>query len=367
MRKPDTLSLLVFARSWGIVILFVALFGAFSAWGAPIFGTFANFSLILGGASLATLFAAAIAMGVFSGALDLSVPGIAAISGVVLAKALLVHQSVWVGIILALITGAVFGLVNAFFTLKGLNPLAVTIGTLSVTSGLAAVVTNGPPLFGFKGLEFIGSQQYFATKINGTMVGLPGPFMVVLLVYVVFTIFLTQTRGGARFLAAGGNAEALRRSGVNANLYKMLGFVISGILAAVGGIVTTAFTSQASALPATNQLFTGLTAVALSGISLAGGRGSLPKVFVGSVIISEIASILVIKNIQPFWGTVITGALLIFALYVELVIQKAVSKQVVQHRSAAPAPAPAVASAAMPTTNYLSNTTDGAATEKKDA
>jgi ribose transport system permease protein len=111
--------------------------------------------------------------------------------------------------------------------------------------------------------------------------------------------------------------------------------VLSGVLAAVGGIVTTAFTSQASSLPATGPLFTGLTAVALSGISLAGGRGSLRKVFVGSIGISEIASILAIQNIQPFWSTVITGLLLIGALAGELAIQKQVSKQVVTQGTAA--------------------------------
>lgn len=325
MRKPDTLSVLVFTRNWGIVILFVVLFAAFSVWGAPIFGTFNNFSLILGAASISTIFAASIAMGVFSGALDLSVPGVAAVSSVIMALMLNAHQNVWVAMLVALIIGAAFGLLNALVTLRGVNPLAVTIGTLSVTSGLAAVFSGGPPVFGFTGLEFIGTNQYF---------GLPAPLMVVLLVYILGTIFLTQTRGGTRFLAAGGNAEALRRSGVNANLYKILGFVLSGTLAAVGGIVTTAYTSQASPQPATASLFTGLTAVALSGISLAGGRGSLPKVLVGSLVIAEISSALVIKNIQPYWSTVITGILLIVALTGELAIQKAVSKQVVAHRAA---------------------------------
>ena len=150
---------------------------------------------------------------------------------------------------------------------------------------------------------------------------------------IVGTIFLTQTRGGGRFMAAGGNAEALRRSGVNANLYKVLGFVLSAALAGVAGIVTAAYTTQGNPAAATESLFTGLTAVALSGISLAGGRGSLPKVMVGALVIAEITSILNIKNIQPFWGIVITGALLIGSLYLEMTIQKQVSKRVVESKN----------------------------------
>jgi len=87
--------------------------------------------------------------------------------------------------------------------------------------------------------------------------------------------------------------------------------------------------------------------VALSGISLAGGRGSLPKVLVGSLVIAQITSILNIKNIEPFWGIVITGALLIGALYLELTIQKQVSKRVVQTKSKTPPPAPNTPSAAL--------------------
>jgi len=338
MRKLDSLSLLIFARSWGIVILFALLWGAFSIWGFPIFGTFTNFSVILQGASISTIFAASIAMGVFSGALDLSVPGTAALASVILAKCLLSGVNVWAAFAIALAVSVVVGLINSFFTLRGLNPLAVTIGTLSITSGTAALITTGPPLYGFTGLDFIATNRYF---------GLPAMFYVVMIVYIIGTVFLTQTRGGARFLAAGGNAEALRRSGVNANLYKVLGFVLSGLLAGVAGIVTTAYTTQGNPAAATDSLFTGLTAVALSGISLAGGRGSLPKVLVGSLVIAQITSILNIKNIEPFWGIVITGALLIGALYLELTIQKQVSKRVVQTKSKTPPPAPNTPSAAL--------------------
>jgi ribose transport system permease protein len=325
MRKPDSLSFLLFVRSWGIVILFALLWGAFSIWGFPIFGTYVNFSVILQGAAISTIFAAAIAMGVFSGVLDLSVPGTAALASVVLAKSLLSGVPMWLAFVLAIVVACLVGLLNSFFTLRGINPLAVTIGTLSITTGAAALITTGPPLYGFAPMDWLATNLYF---------GLPAMFYVALVIYVIGTVFLTQTRGGGRFMAAGGNAEALRRSGVNANLYKILGFVLSAGLAGVAGIVTTAYTTQGNPAAATDSLFTGLTAVALSGISLAGGRGSLPKVMVGALVIAEITSILNIKNIQPFWGIVITGALLIGALYLEMTIQNQVSKRVVEAKNA---------------------------------
>lgn len=324
MRKPDALTLLVFIRDWGIVILLGLLFGVFAIWDAPFFGTWTNVGVILQAASISALFAAAIAMGVFSGVLDLSVPGVAAFSAVIMCVMINAGQNLWLAIAVALVIGAGLGLLNGWVSLRGLNPLAVTIGTLSITSGLAAVVTGGPALFGLDQLAFLGTEWYW---------GIPAPMFVVAGVYLIGTVFLTQTRGGARFMAAGGNPEALRRAGVNANTFKLLGFVISGLLAAVGGVITSAYTSQASPSPATGTLFTGLTAVALSGISLAGGRGSLPKVFVGALVIATIENALLIKNIQPFWATAITGALLILALAGDLAITKGVAKQVVRHRT----------------------------------
>ena len=320
MKKPDALSTLVFIRSWGITILLVLLWAVFSAIN-PIFGTFDNFSLILGAASISAIFAASIAMGVFSGALDLSVPGTAAVSSIILGLMIAGGQDPVVSIIVAILIGAALGAINGLIVQTGLNPLAVTIGMLSVTSGVAAIISDGLPIFEkMDSLGWLGTSIYF---------GLPSTFYVVAVVFAIGTSFLTKTRGGVRFLAAGGNAEALRRAGVNANVYRLLGFILSGALAGLGGVVTSAYTAQASSAAATGVLFDGLTAVALSGISLAGGRGSLPKVLVGALVISTIGSGLLIMNVPPYWTIALTGRLLIGALAGEHYLGKAVAKQAV--------------------------------------
>lgn len=331
MKKFDTLTVLVFVRSWGITTLLVILGIVFSIWDAPIFGTLDNFSLLLGSSSISAIFAAAIAMGAYSGALDLSVPGTAAVASVSMAMIIGSGGDVITGILVALVIGAAVGLFNGLIVQTGLNPLAVTIGTLSITSGLAAILTNGLPLYDkMENLGWLGTTNYLGfTAGDFTFDGIPSTFFVVAVIYVVGTIFLTKTRGGVRFLAAGGNAEALRRSGVNSNVYRLLGFTLSGLIAAIGGVVTSAYTAQATPQAPTAVLFDGLTAVALSGLALSGGRGSLPKVWVGAMVIAVIGNGLLIKNIQPFWTISITGALLILALAGEHYIGKAVAKQAV--------------------------------------
>ena len=120
------------------------------------------------------------------------------------------------------------------------------------------------------------------------------------------------TRAGARLQAVGANAEAVRRVGVRADKnYRTLGFVLSGVCSAVGGMVVMATTTQASPNPSVDLLFSALTAVALSGMPLTGGRGSLPRVLVGALIIATIASALIIRGVPPYWATVATGVLLV--------------------------------------------------------
>ena len=147
------------------------------------------------------------------------------------------------------------------------------------------------------------------------------------MVFIVGTIFLTRTRDGLRLMAVGANAEAVRRAGIASNRYVVLGFVISGLLAAVGGLVNTANVTEANPAASPAIIFTALTAVALAGVSLTGGRGSLPRVLVGALILATISNGLTIRGIQPYWATVMTGALLIGSLFFERVLQKSVSER----------------------------------------
>ncbi len=215
---------------------------------------------------------------------------------------------------------------------RGLNPLVVTIASLTVLGGLAQVVANGVPITGINQLDWMGSVSYF---------GIPAPVLVVVVIFGLGTLFLTQTRAGGRLLAVGTNAEAVRRVGVNADRYRLLGFILSSTTAAVGGLVVMATTTQASPNPSVDLLFSALTAVALSGMPLTGGRGSLPRVLVGALIIATISSALVIKGVPPYVATIATGVLLVLALGFERIMSAAVAARIVPASSTAAEPTPA--------------------------
>jgi ribose transport system permease protein len=216
--------------------------------------------------------------------------------------------------------GIVVGLANGLIALRGFNPIIVTIGSLSVLSGLAAALAGGYTIPGLTGLTFLGTDRF---------AGVPAPVWVVAALFLAGTAFLTRTRDGIRLMAVGGNAEAVRRSGINADRYRVLGFVVSGFCAALGGLITAALVTEAN--PAANPgiIFNALTAVALAGVSLSGGRGSLPRVLVGALILGTISNGLTIKGIEPYWATAVTGVLLLASLGLEKWVSNTVSRRLV--------------------------------------
>jgi len=311
---------LIFVRDRGIFVLFLLLLVVFGVWANPYFASLDNGILIANAAALTAVYAAGVAVGIFCGALDLSIPGVAALTSCVCGLMITHGMPAALGILVALVLGALVGLTNGLITLRGFNPIVVTIGTLSVLTGLAAVVADGYTIPGLDALAFMGTQRYLGT---------PGPVWIVAGLYLIGTIFVTRTRDGIRMMAVGGNAEAVRRSGIHSDRYRVLGFVISGFCGALGGLITTALVTEANPAASPGIIFTALTAVALAGVSLAGGRGSLPRVLVGSLILATISNGLTIKGIQPYWGTAVTGLLLLGAITLEQWIAKTVSRRLV--------------------------------------
>ncbi|MET0780943.1 MAG: ABC transporter permease [Microbacterium sp.] len=323
---------LIFLRNWGILVLWLLLVVVFAFWAAPYFFTLANAGLVANAAALTAIFAAAVGFGILSGALDLSIPGSATMAAGVGGLVISGGAPAWLGIVAAIAVGVAVGAVNGILVQRGLNPLVVTIASLTVLTGLAQVVSGGLPVTGIDELSWMGSTSYW---------GIPAPVIVVGIVYLVGWFYLTQTRSGVRVMAVGGNIDAVRRVGIRADGYRVLGFILSGVCAAIGGLLVMATTTQASPNPSVDLLFSAITAVALSGMPLTGGRGSLPRVLVGALIIATIASALIIRGIPPYWATIVTGVLLILALAFERFMSAAVAKRLAPPPTATLATAPA--------------------------
>lgn len=320
MHLQPGISALVFLRERGIVVLWLLLLIFFAIYDYPYFATLDNGLLILNGAAITAVFACGVAISAISGTLDLSIPGVASFAGVIAARLITSGAPVWLALLVGMLVGVVAGLINGLITLRGLNPLVVTIGTFSVLAGLAAVVSGGYTIPGLNALTFMGTARYF---------GIPSQVFIVALLYLISHFFLTKTRDGIRLVAVGGNAEAVRRLGINSARYQLLGFILCGACSALGGLMIAALVTEASPEASPASIFRALTAVALAGVSLGGGRGSLPKVLVGAIILATIGDGLTIAGVQPYWATVSTGVLMVAALVIEKVLTRAISDRLV--------------------------------------
>lgn len=314
-------ALLVFVREKAIFVLWATIAVIFSFWCAPYFATWSNAVLIASAAATTAIFAAAVGIGIMTGVLDLSLPGTAALSSCVAGLMITSGTPTWLALVAAVGCGVLVGIVDGLIVTRGFNPIVVTIAALSVLSGLAAVIANGRTFYGLEELRFMGTDRYF---------GIPAPVFIVVVLYVVGTVFLTRTRDGVRLMAVGGNAEAVRRSGIDNGRYLLVGFMISGFCAALGGLVGTALTLEASPTASTSIIFTAITAVVLAGTPLSGGRGSLPRVLVGALILETISNGLTLRGVQPYWATVVTGVLLVGSIVFERAIRRAISARLMR-------------------------------------
>lgn len=302
---PPRVRALVALRDQGLAALWIMLIAVFAVWGSPYFFTVATGVSILNSAAITAIFAAGLGVGVMTGVLDISVPGTAALSAVIMGKLLTGGSPIVIALVAAIVVGIMVGLVNGLIAIRGLDPLIITIGMLAITSGFALVIAGGYDISGLTQLEFLGTRHY---------VGLPAPVWIAVVLYAVLTVFLRYTRGGLRLLAVGGNAEGARRVGIAIDTYRVLGFALSGVCAAIGGVISAAYVQIASPSAGVGTIFTALTAVALAGVSFVGGRGSLPRVLLGAIVLGTISTGLLIANVQAYWSSVATGVLLIGGL-----------------------------------------------------
>ena len=278
---------------------------------SPRFFTPANLKNVGLQASIRGILAVGMTIVIITGGIDLSVGMTMTLSSIVLGYTMLhLGYGVAAGFACALLTGTICGLVNGLLITRGnLPPFIATLGVSGITGGLALVATSGYSLYGF-------TDSFYALGA-GTILGLPVPLILLVVIGIIYNFLLHNTPSGRFTFAIGSNEEAARLSGINVNRQKMLYYANSGFLAGVSAIVLTS--RIASAHPAAGQGYE-LDAVAASvigGASLMGGEGSIPGAIVGAIVMASIQNGLNMLNVNPFWQKVAIGCILIAAVLMD--------------------------------------------------
>jgi rhamnose transport system permease protein len=208
---------------------------------------------------------------------------------------------------ICLVAGALCGAFNGLLVTRlGLPSLAVTIGTLALFRGLAYVVIGDESVTDFPAVWTDRAFGNFA----GTF--LPNTMVLFGILAVAFAVLLHFTPFGRSIYAIGANEEAAYFSGLRVKRIKLILFTLSGVVAALAGIVITLRNSTAAANVGQGFELTAITAVLLGGVSIFGGRGTIAGVILALLLLGGIQkAILLSESISSYWVQIVTGVLLI--------------------------------------------------------
>ena len=205
---------------------------------------------------------------IVSGGIDVSVGSVVAITTVTAGLLIQGGLDFWPAAALAVLVGAGVGSINAILVVVlTINPFIATLGTLSVFQGLAFAVTGGKTI--------VVDDPTLAYIGIGTLFGLPVPFIMFIIAFVIALIFERFTRWGRTIYAIGGNAEAARLSGLRVKSTRAGLYILSGTAGGVAGVLILGQLSAASPQVGATFLLSVVTAVILGGASLAGGKGTV--------------------------------------------------------------------------------------------
>jgi len=241
------------------------------------------------------------------GEIDLSVGSVAALAGVVTAKTIVSTGSIPLGILAGLGLGLAVGLLNGVLTVYGrIQSFIVTLAMLGIARGIALYWTDGRPVsqlpeeFDFWGAGYIGA--------------VPTSTVVAVVVLVLGYLILHRTKYGTYILATGANREAARLSAIPVNRYRVIAFLIAGVLSALGGILITSRLLSAQPTAAEGLEMNAIAAVILGGASLSGGVGTAIGTLLGAMTIGVIDNGMNLTGVSAFLQQVVKGLIILFAV-----------------------------------------------------
>jgi ribose transport system permease protein len=299
-------------RGGALIILFL-LVVAFTIV-TPDFLTVNNLVNILRQYSVLMILAVGQTLVIVSRGIDLSVASNAALSGSVMGVA----YAYWAwpepaSLLVGLAAGVAVGAFNGFvITRLDVPDFIATLGTFVAVRGIALLVTDGLPVPDFeRAVEGRTLPSTISTLGVGSVLGMPLIAVVALVCALIGGFILARTRLGRSAYAIGGNTEAARMSGIKVERSKMWIYVVSGLLAAVGGFMLTGRQASANALMGEGLELQSIAAVVIGGTNLFGGEGRMSGTVIGVLIIGVLSNGLSIAGVAEFWQRVVNGLIIV--------------------------------------------------------
>lgn len=251
---------------------------------------------------------------ILTGGIDLAVGSVLAIASAVSASMLLAGFGIVPTVAAAMVIGGLSGAISGLIITKGkVQPFIATLVMMTFLRGATLVFTNGTPLT--VGKAKAAEAFYFLG--NGNVLGIPLPILITVLVFGLAYFVLTQTRIGRYVYAVGGNEDASRLSGLNTDRVKLFVYTVSGVLAAVAGLIVTSRLSSAQPTAGTGYELDAIAAVVLGGTSLVGGKGKILGTVIGVLIIGILNNALNLMDISSYYQMIAKAAVILLAVLLD--------------------------------------------------
>lgn len=296
------LRVLLGRRTEGRAVALLAVVLVVTAVFEPV--VFTSYEVTLGRIALVGLVALGLTAVILMGELDLAVASTLAVSGVIMAS----FDNLAVGILAALLTGLLVGVVNAFFVVVvGINSFIATLGMLFFLRGAAFVISDEQPVR----IADVDLGIAFGRSVLGPLT----PRMLIFVVaFIALHIFLTRVRVGREFYAVGGNRQAARDAGIPVVRRVFTGFMISGFIASLAGVINTLERTAADPTAGSTVLLASFAAAIIGGVLLNGGRGSVFGTLLGASALGILQVALTLSGVQVDVQNIVIGSVLLLAV-----------------------------------------------------
>ena len=300
------------------LIFTIFLFAVFS-FVAPGFLSAANIEAIFIQVAVIGIVAVALNQVILAGEIDISTSSLIAVCAYVYGTFATKMNSVFIPLLLTLIAGGIIGALNGFLVTKlKLSSFIATLATLSIFRG-AVLVYGGPMVLNLPhDTRVLGLGKIFGINIS---------ILILLLVFIIFAMLSRHSIWGRNILSVGGNVRAAKLAGIPVNFVIFSSFILVGVSCGLASVIFLSQIGQLQATAATGYELRIISAVAIGGTSMAGGRGSSTAPLIGSILIGVILNGMTILAIPGTYEGLVLGAIIIFAISSDTIRQKVVNKR----------------------------------------
>ncbi|MEN6500391.1 MAG: ABC transporter permease [Rectinema sp.] len=316
-------------RELGLLIFIIVLSAIFQIRN-PNFLSIANIKDLLANTAILSILAVGMMMVIITRGIDLSIGSTMALSGMVTSLTVSAHPdispllSLVQGMAIGLAAGLVIGVLVAYFKIL---PIIATLGLMNILRGMTYLISKG------KWVSAYQMSAGFKNLSTGTTLGISNLILFAVIIYILYAYFINQTKTGRHIYAVGSSPDTAELIGIKRKRIVLLVYALMGLLAGLAGVLWVSKFASAQGDTAMGYELNVIAATVLGGVSVAGGRGKVSGILLGSILFGILANALPLINISPFWQQFIQGLVILAAIISNVLLQRRNDKLALKKRA----------------------------------